>query len=192
MPVDRLMHNKAGNAVESVLAKAETALMAMSFVATVLIMLVVLLDVVLRYAFNAPLQWSHALISMYLMVAAFFLALPDTLNRNGHIAIDVFQSFIPVRLNHLLLGLGFAASVGFIGLIAWLGYLDALKAFVNGERLYGSFPWPTWIPKALMMAGCLVLALRCLHRAISHLASFLFGKDFVPVRVDYQITEHAE
>lgn len=192
MQDDPPKRDKAPIGVATVLEATDTALMAVSFVATLLIMLVVLVNVVLRYGFNVPLPWSHTLISMYLMVAAFFLALPDTLNRNGHIAIDVFQWLIPVRLNHLLLGLGFLVSVGFVGLIAWLGYNDAVTAFVKGERLHGSTPWPTWIPKAVMAIGCGVLALRCLHRAAGHLASFAWGQDFVPVRVSHQATEHGE
>lgn len=192
MPEGKNRQVKGHRVLTAALEFCETALMGASFLATGLIMIVVLADVVLRYAFNAPLPWSHTLIGMYLMVAAFFLALADTLNRDGHIAIDIFQTIIPTRLNHLLLGVGFAASIVFVGVIGWLGFNEAATAYVKGERLYGSMPWPTWIPKAIMALGCGVLALRCLHRSVVHLASFATGIDLVSVRVSHEATEHAE
>src|SRR3546814_5827562 len=55
-------------------------------------MLVIVVDVVMRYFFSAPLSWSYDLIGMYLVTLVFFLALADTFRRGGHIKVDLFEN----------------------------------------------------------------------------------------------------
>ena len=86
---------KNDRGVSALLARAETALVALSGVALAVIMVVVVADVLLRYVARSPLGWSYDLIGSYLMVAVFFLALSDTLHHHGHIAIDISPSTSP-------------------------------------------------------------------------------------------------
>ena len=69
-------------------------------------MLIVVVDVAMRYALSMPLGWSYDVIGLYLMVAVFFLMLPDTLHNHGHVAIDLFQGTLPRRLRRSGHGFG--------------------------------------------------------------------------------------
>lgn len=161
------------------LATLEVALMAVSAVAIAVIMIVVTLDASLRYVLSAPLTWSYELIGLYLMVAVFFLALPDTLNHHGHIAVDIFQRSIPLRLRHLLLGIGYALSTWVMVLITW-GAAQRLKtAFVQDERIAALVAWPTWVAYLLVVVGSAALVLRCLVRVHGHLLSAVIGREVV-------------
>lgn len=161
------------------LATLEVAMMAVSAVAIAAIMIIVTLDASLRYVLSAPLTWSYELIGLYLMVAVFFLALPDTLNHHGHIAVDIFQRSIPLRLRHLLLGIGYALSTWVMVLITW-GAAQRLKtAFVQDERIAALVAWPTWVAYLLVAVGSAAMVLRCLVRVHGHLLSAAIGREVV-------------
>jgi len=127
------------------------------------IMLIVVSDVGLRYAFNSPLSWSYDLISLYLMLAAFFPALAPTHRNDGHIAVDLFQRHIPARALRIGLALGHSAALVLFALMTWLFAGKAFAAAAAGEAMYGVFPWPTWPRYAIV---CLGLALLTLRQAI--------------------------
>lgn len=157
----------------------DLGLMTVAAAAMAVIMVVVTLDATLRYTLSAPLMWSYDLIGLYLMVTVFFLALPDTLNHHGHIAVDLFQSMIPFRLRHLFLGVGYALSTWVMVLIAWGAGTRFLMAFTRNERIAALIPWPTWIAYLLVVVGSTALVLRCLVRVYGHFASSATGRELV-------------
>ncbi|MEW5423552.1 TRAP transporter small permease [Amorphus sp. 3PC139-8] len=162
-----------------VLAKVETVLVALSSIAIGSIMLIVVWDVIMRYAFSAPLGWSYELIAAYLVVAAFFFALSDTLHHHGHVAIDLFQPLIPHRTRHLLLALGYAAATVVLALIAWQAWLRLESAWAADSRLSTTMPWPTWPTYAIVVVGTGLVMLRSILRVFGHLASCISGHDLV-------------
>jgi len=173
------VEQKPVNAISAVLARVETVLIAVSGAALAAIMLVVVADVVMRYAFNAPLTWSYNLIGLYLVGAVFFLALPDTMQHHGHIALDIFSPMFPLRLRHVVLCLGFAASTVFLALIAWLEWGTTATAYAGNDVLTGPVAFKTWVAHAVLTLGIGVLTLRTLYRTVFHAASAVAGRDLV-------------
>ncbi|RRH74231.1 TRAP transporter small permease [Falsigemmobacter faecalis] len=159
------------------MTRFETALVAVSAAALAAIMLIVVADVAGRYFFDAPFSWSYNVIGLWLMTAVFFLALPDTLNHHGHIAVDVFQHMLPKPVMHLGLALGYGASIWVVALICKGGWARFVKAWVNDEHIQALVPISTWVPYALLVIGTAALVLRCVVRVIGHLASLVTGRD---------------
>ncbi|MEY8828658.1 TRAP transporter small permease [Sedimentitalea sp. XS_ASV28] len=188
--------NKPANAVSALLGRAETVLIGISGLAMAAIMLIVVIDVCLRYVLSAPLSWSYSLIGLYLIGAVFFLALSDSLNHHGHIALDVFVPFLPRPVRHLTQGLGYGASTLFIAIMTWLGISQARDAFLSDDRIAEVVAWPTWIAYALLATGMATLCLRCGYRAVLHLASVFSERDLVevpaPANTDAKTAEHGE
>ncbi|WP_346915716.1 TRAP transporter small permease subunit [uncultured Roseibium sp.] len=171
----------AANGFSRWLARVETGLVALSTLAMAAIMCIVVVDVLMRYAFAAPLAWSYDLIGLYLVSAVFFLALPDTMHHHGHIALDVFAPMMPAKLRHTLQSLGYGVSSALIAAITWLEFQQAETAFLADQRIASVIPWPTWIAHAVLTVGMAVLFLRCGYRAVFHLASAITGRDLVEV-----------
>jgi TRAP-type C4-dicarboxylate transport system permease small subunit len=161
------------------IAVVEWILSAVARMSLLLIMLIVFADVVMRYAFHAPLSWPYTVIGNYLMVSVFFLMLSNTLHANHHIAIDVFQNMFPLRMRETLQATGFLASALIMGLIAWQSYLRWWTAFRADERLAANIPWPTWIAYAILTIGVAVFVLRIVHRALQHFAAAWSGVPLV-------------
>lgn len=184
------------NAPSAWLARLETALVVLSALSMAAIMCIVMLDVILRYVFAAPLIWSFDLIGLYLVGAVFFFALSDTMQQHGHIALDVFVPLIPHRLRHAGQALGFAAGTVLLAAITWLEFWQAEEAFIADDRIAGVVPFQTWVAHAVLALGMGVLVLRCLYRALFHAASAVSGRDMVetppPPVTARPATEHAE
>lgn len=129
------------------------------------IMVIVVADVLLRYAFRAPLTWTHDVISLYLMVAVFYLTLSGSYGARHHVSVDLLYRHIPVRTRNLLrAGFSLVAAV-LIVLIAWQVGERAFAGFLRGDRLSGGFPWPTWVAGFIAAFGCIVFVLRLLTEA---------------------------
>jgi TRAP-type C4-dicarboxylate transport system permease small subunit len=143
------------------------------------VMITVILDVTMRYVFAAPLAWSYDLISLYLMVAVFFLALGDTLHHHGHIAIDLLQPHMPVRLRHLGETIGYALTTVLVAMIAWEAWERMATAFTNSEVTPTVIQWPTWPAYLFVVVGSLSLMLRAAYRTVGHLASAIAGHALV-------------
>lgn len=158
------------------LAWMDLALMIVAAAAMAAVMIVVTLDATLRYTLSAPLFWSYDLIGLYLMVAIFFLALPDTLNHHGHIAVDLFQTLIPFRLLHFFLGIGYGLSTWVMVLIAWGAAGRLHTAWIRDERIAALVPWPTWIAYSIVALGSVALVIRCCVRVYGHFASAATGR----------------
>jgi TRAP-type C4-dicarboxylate transport system permease small subunit len=170
---------RALHATSRLLALLERAAAQLAALAMFLIMAVVVADVVLRYFFSKPLVFSYDLISMYLVVMVFFFALSDTLHHHGHIAIDFFQPYLPLRLRFGAEAFGYAAGTLVMALIAWKLSERTWFAYMNEEVPATTIAWPIWLSNLPAAVGCWLFALRCLYRAVAHFASALAGRVLV-------------
>jgi TRAP-type C4-dicarboxylate transport system permease small subunit len=143
----------AGAPVARWLQRLEDWLAIGSAVAVFLIMLIVVADVALRYLMNAPLPWSFDLISIYLMGAAFFLALSQTLRLSHHVNVDLAYERFPLVVRRLLKLIGWGLAAALFGWIAWLAAATAFDRYTKGDVIVGAYTWPTWIPAAIAALG---------------------------------------
>jgi TRAP-type C4-dicarboxylate transport system permease small subunit len=145
--------------------------MAMAGVCFISIALITGVDVAMRYVFNAPLVWSYELISDYLMVAVFFLAIGATQRHGQNIGVDILTRRLPERVRAalasaslLLMGLYIALT----GLASWDTFADAWD---SGDVLAGVIPWPRWPAFLLVPVGCVLLLLRLVADLIGNVAA---------------------
>lgn len=153
-------------------------------------MVLTAVDVVMRYALNQPLSWAYDLTMNYLLVASFFFGLSYTLRMNHHISVDFFARRLPKRVYHMGMALGCLGAMAIFAAVAWFGLRDTIHAFVNDEVIFGALIWPMWVSKAVVPIGMAPLALRCLHRAVGHLA--FATDDVVQARLGLQLDQHSE
>ncbi len=141
-------------------ALAATAIFAM--------MLITATDVLMRYAFNDPLEWVYDLTVHYLLIAGFFLGLSYTLRHNHHIAVDFFARRMRPRDYHAALAVGCLLASSVFFLVAWLGAHEAYGSWRSGDVLFGAVIWPIWPSKLIVPLGMFPLALRALLRMLAH------------------------
>lgn len=125
-----------------------------------LMMMIVVIDVTMRYAFNSPLRWSYDLLSLFLIPAVFFFSLAQTHRRGEHIAVDFFANLMSPWLRKLVLRTGLVFAAGSAILLTYVLGEEALHSISVQETAFGYYVWPIWIPKVIAALGVLVLTLR--------------------------------
>ena len=124
------------------------------------IMLIVVVDVAMRYLFNAPLGWSYGLISLYLMVGLFYFSLSDTLHHDGHVRVDILQERFSPPMKSVA-DLACYSSAGIVvAAMLWMTVLRTWESFQGGDVLAGAIAWPTWIAYLPVPLGLGLMLLR--------------------------------
>jgi TRAP-type C4-dicarboxylate transport system permease small subunit len=90
----------------------------------------VLLQVVLRYGFRAPLVWAEEA-SVFLMIWVTFIGSGIAIRRRAHIAMAVVADRLRPGLARAVSAFSGAAIVAFLSVVAWQGFL--LAAFVHDQ-----------------------------------------------------------
>jgi TRAP-type C4-dicarboxylate transport system permease small subunit len=112
-------------------------------------------DVVLRYVFDAPLQWARDVNGLFLLMSI-AAALPHAWDRAYHIRMEVVYERFPPGLKRSVDVLSAFAGVVFFGLMAFqaAAYVPfMMRTGETGEDLL----WPLW-PYMAFMAFCAALA----------------------------------
>ncbi len=167
-------------ALDTLARGIERAMMVFAALGLLAIMLIVVVDVVLRYVFAAPLSWSHDVIGMYLVALVFFAALADTFRRGGHIRIDLFESLRRSRAYALGEIVGLCLAILFFVLIARLMVGAGWEGFLASEVMDGAIPWPTWPPQFIGAAGVGMLILRLGLAVAGRIAALAAGHAYEP------------
>jgi len=164
------------------LAVLERLSIAIASVCFMAIVLVTATDVVRRYAFNAPLSWSFTLISDYLMVAVFFLAIGSTQRHGQNVGVDLLVRRLPDRPRAALAALVLLLVLVFVALVGAAGWDVFIDAWESGNVQAGVIPWPRWPSVLLVPLGCLLLGLRLVADLLVNVAAACGAVDLAPHR----------
>lgn len=96
------------------------------------LLMLVTLEVVLRYGFNSPLQWSRD-VNGLLLLTTLFSALPHAWDRGYHIRMEIVHSRLRGRWRSLADGFSALAGLVFFGLMGVQAVGFARYMFVTGE-----------------------------------------------------------
>lgn len=135
------------------------------------IMLIATGDVAMRYLFNKPFAWAYDLISLYLMVALFYLVVSGTYAHHAHVAVDILHSYMSERVRRICEIVICGLSTALFALIAWVGFNRAVTAFVDGDVIAGATEWPSWLSVAFVPFGAGLLTLRLALHFLGHILS---------------------
>ncbi len=140
-------------------------------------MAITVLDVVMRYAFNAPLAFAYDLIGQYLLVAAFFLALAYTLRVDGHMNVDMLLLALKSgRARAVLRAVGDFLSLIFFIALFYAGYATTYDAWSHNEILTGALPLPIWLSQTFIPIGVALLILRLVYRVACDIRELAAGR----------------
>ena len=128
------------------------------------LIVLICIDVFLRYVLNAPLQWG-AEVSALLLLIVFFATLPYCTRVDGHIRMELFyERFSPAfkRVSDFIAGL---AGLIVSGMLAYQAFMSA-QEMVHYEETAEMIELPYW-PFAVFMGICGIgLTLQFLGRVI--------------------------
>ena len=122
-----------------------------SYVMLPALVVLVTLDVVLRYVFDSPLQWARDVSGLFLLMAI-CAVLPHAWDRSYHIRMEVVYDRFSERGKRQVDVLSAASGIVFFGMMAFQAarYVPfMIRTGETGEDLM----WPLW-PYMAFMASC--------------------------------------
>ena len=125
-----------------------------------LIMLVKAIDVTLRYCFNLPLQWSYGLISHYLLVSAFFLAMPYTYRVGGHVNVDIVVRYLARPAQIAFHAFTLLLSLFLFLIILYEGSIATGASWTGNEIMPDFYNWPSWTSNVFVPVGIALVEAR--------------------------------
>ncbi|WP_166974394.1 TRAP transporter small permease [Brevibacterium atlanticum] len=140
------------------LVRVTAAMRIFSGLIIVAVMLITGYDVIMRYLFARPLEWSLP-VSMLGLVIIVTFAIPNIAASRSHISMDLFYRKFSPR-GQLLADIVTTAVTLLFSIVVGLTAAGAAGNFlVAGLQTSGSFNLPVWIDYAVLAIGLLVLAL---------------------------------
>ena len=141
------------------------------------LMLVVIHEVVQRHLLNAPTGWGYDTCWM-LFAAQFLIGGAFTLQRQGHIRIDIVYGILSNRAKLI-----YDAVIAIVIILppmilfTWAGVVFAADAWMTGEKL-STTNWffPSGPSKSLIPIGFFLLGLQCLAEIIRNIGEIKKGK----------------
>jgi TRAP-type C4-dicarboxylate transport system permease small subunit len=138
-----------------------------AFVFLPLIVGVIAVDVVGRYFFSHPFQWSQEIATLALLLL-FVAAIPFTTASNGHVRTESLYETYPPRLRALTDAVGALCGAVFMAVVGYWQFreLPGMKARGEGAEFIDVPYWPISLFVGLcMLFGLVQLLLHALQRA---------------------------
>ena len=150
---------------------------------TAVMIILIFLQVVMRYVFKHPLSWSEEL-ARYIFVWQVWLAVPYTVTRGRHIQLKILPDLVGDRAKFVLDMLFYLVSAAFFGYVGLKG-IKVVQGIMKMHQLLPAMQIPKWICYLALPVGSLLGAFRFLQ--YGHLRVQRYMKDpadrelFVPV-----------
>lgn len=152
--------------IGNTLRKLEQIGMAIAVLCMVAIMLTIAADALMRYSFNAPLQWAAELVTNYLIIVVVYFSVSAAFSHGDHISLPLFRPYIPAQLRKWV-DVGWCVMAAIVFSIIALGTLEhVIDAYVSMDFIPGFIPWPAWLSYLPIPIGCVIIALRLFHHGI--------------------------
>jgi TRAP-type mannitol/chloroaromatic compound transport system permease small subunit len=142
---------------------------------TLAAVLILTVEVVRRYFFNAPTQWAHE-VSTLLFGLLYVLTGAYALREKAHVGVDVFYARLPNKGKALVNLLGFAFLALFAGTLLVYGWKFFLASWQNREFSLANQAIPIYPFKLAIPMGAALLLLQGLSNFIRDLLTLL-GKE---------------
>lgn len=145
------------------------------------IMIIVSVDVFMRYALNAPLGWPYEIIEYYLLPLTVFFAISITLRYNEHVYIDLLHYHITEKYRRVTEVVTNLAVLWVFMIIAASAIGRAITSYRSDDAILGNslVLWPTWISYAIVGFGTSTFAMRIVIRAIGHILSLATSRSIL-------------
>lgn len=148
-------------AVAGAITKINRAAFYIAISLVYLIVPVMLIDVVARYAFNAPTVWGMELATL-LFGPYFLLAGPYVLHLKGHVAMDILRQRLKLQADRLVELVNLPIIVAFCAILLWFSVPAAIDSFNYGETSFSAWNPPIWWTKAAVPVSLLLMLLQAL------------------------------
>lgn len=156
---------EAGRQIE----RAERYLSVISWIAALFITFLIIIDVFLRFVFNAPLPatWETSEVVMPYIV---FFAFAYTLKKDGHVRVTLFLDRLPSKARFRVEVFRNLVSFGMCALFTYWSWLRFWHSFIVREEILAAIYIPWFLGKFAMPIGMGMFAIQYLFEVVQDLS----------------------
>jgi TRAP-type C4-dicarboxylate transport system permease small subunit len=162
------------NILNGIAAPAASGLAGAGILALVAMMVVVTLDVILRYVFNQPTVWAGEVAS-FLTIAVVFLGLAQNMRLGDHIRIDILTGRLPARTRLFLDVAAHAIAIVFAVVLFWGCWVRFDNFWVRQTVSDSPLMIPLWLPMLPVLAGAAIFCLAAVGGFVTRFHALLGG-----------------
>jgi TRAP-type mannitol/chloroaromatic compound transport system permease small subunit len=141
---------------------------------TMVMMVAVMREVVGRYFFNAPSDWSLELCG-YLLVGLAYLAAADTEMAEGHIRIDFLYERFKGKTKKVMDIVIACFGLLWSGTLIWQGGRLAFHSLATNARSADAMMWPLFPSQIMVPIGSSLLFLALIGKLVNHIGELMEG-----------------
>jgi TRAP-type C4-dicarboxylate transport system permease small subunit len=151
--------------IDSVFQKIEEGLMIFSWVATLFITFLIVIDIFLRFVLNKPLPatWEMSEVVMPYIV---FFALAYTLEKDVHIRMNLVITRLPSKFRFACEIFSNIVSISICVMMTYWSWLLFRDSFLAGEDMLAAIKIPWWFGKLSMPVGMAAFSFRLIIKLI--------------------------
>lgn len=149
----------------SLYSKVPRGFFALGNVSIGLMLVIVFVDVFLRYVFSKPLHWSDE-VTAVMLVFVTFSAAAEVSRGNHHIACDILYCRFSERVRRRMDTFIDLCIVGFTVLIGWQGFKAFMMAYKMNLRIPSIIGVPFYLLYSFIFVGFVLLGLQSLVKLI--------------------------
>lgn len=142
---------------------------------TVVMMVAIIREVVGRYFFNIPSDWSLEL-SGYLLVGLAYLGASYTEVVEGHIRIDFLYERFKGKTKDIMDIIISCIGLSWVTMVVWQGGRLAFHSLKMGACSADAMMWPLFPSQILIPVGSILLALVLVGKILKNIISLIKGK----------------
>jgi TRAP-type C4-dicarboxylate transport system permease small subunit len=130
-------------------------------------MMIIVVDVTMRYAFGSPIHGAYDVVEVSLLVFVFH-GLSACFLARQNIVIDLIDNVVPARVTHTLVRLSDFITVALLAVMIWAMLSPAEQAFEYGDKKLelGLKLWTLWTIAIAGLACTLFCALGALAKPV--------------------------
>lgn len=132
----------------------------LAMLALIVMMMIIVLDVTMRYVFSSPIHGAYDVVEVSLLTFVFHGLSACFLVRQN-IVIDLIDNLVSARATHMLVRLSDFITIAILALMIWSMFEPASQAFQYGDKKLelGLKLWILWTIAIAGLAGTLFCAL---------------------------------
>lgn len=139
-------------------------------VALITMMIVVVLDVSLKYLFHQPVPGTLEMVSYLFMAACAFLPFAFVQKKEGHIVMTLATDWLPANALRLLVGVTSLIGAAYMFLFSWSSGVEAMEMTLIGESTSAIyFEIPIWPARWFVPIGAGLMAIWMLLQGLIRL-----------------------
>ncbi len=134
----------------------------------------VVIEVVMRYAFNSPTVWNIDLVT-YLCMALYFLGGAWVLSTDMHVRVDILYVRLSPRTKAILDIVTVPFFLAFCGVLLWFGSIWMWASLIKGQTSGTQWDILIWPVKTILPLATLLLLLQGLAKLARDFRTALGG-----------------